>query len=248
MKIERDARQRQSPTIPLARIEIDSIVFMRQGLRLHIEIHGPGVVPSIKFLEFPSPTAHSRRQNIDPCHRSPITAGADGSTTNKAKSSVVEIITVEIVVAHRRRTRANKTIDNVIVEQAHRPNVAVSKNIPADVTAAVRQARRKPPIFGFGKQKQPYVFKDEGAENYNPRLLLVTLPIRIEITDTSHLSRFGRIDPKHLGRCSQVEVASFECHRNCRIERCRFGVHVTAVKITTPAVNTCRPLRNAGII
>src|SRR5690349_2266649 len=39
MKIESDSRQRQVPAITMARIEIATVVPVRQSLGLHVEIH-----------------------------------------------------------------------------------------------------------------------------------------------------------------------------------------------------------------
>ena len=49
VKFERHPRQRQTPTIAMARIEIDAIFFVRQCFRLHVEIHRPRVVARVKI-------------------------------------------------------------------------------------------------------------------------------------------------------------------------------------------------------
>src|SRR3954453_12859891 len=107
VEIERHARQRYAPPVTPARIEIYSVILMRQRLGLHVQVHRSRVVALIKFLKVFPPTAHPRRQDIETRHWRTIAAGADRTTSNEAQAGMIEVVAVEIIDAHGRRSGSN---------------------------------------------------------------------------------------------------------------------------------------------
>src|SRR5206468_3621850 len=91
MEIKGHSRQRQTPAVAMARVEIDSIRFVRQSFRLHVQVHGPRIVASIVFLKFLTPRTNAGRQYVYSRHRRAVTARPYGSAANKSQPGGVEI-------------------------------------------------------------------------------------------------------------------------------------------------------------
>ncbi len=76
---------------------------------------------------------------------------------------MIEVVAVEIVDPHRRRTRADEAVDDVIIEHAHGAHIAVRHDITPDVAAAVSQPFGKSAGAGPRQKQKARMLENERA-------------------------------------------------------------------------------------
>src|SRR5581483_10201139 len=101
------------------------VLRVRKRFRLHVQLEGTRIGPGEEFLEVAPPARYVGREDVETFHGGTPSARANRRAADESQPGVVKIVPVEVVDANRRGAGTDEPIDDRVVEDARRPDVAV---------------------------------------------------------------------------------------------------------------------------